>query len=161
VLKTCTGCGTQYAWTLSQCPHDGETGYLESGTVPSIIDAVSSASSGTITVGHTVQVDATSADSTRTLPSAATAGAGGAVIVRKVDSTSHTVTISRAGADLIDGATTYVLDVPGAGVEARSDGVSAWTVTQYTTPNPLLSTIYATRAELGSSGAAMAVVLDT
>lgn len=161
MLKTCLSCGTRYAWSLTQCPHDGATDYLESGETITATDAVSTAASGTLTVGRAAQVDCTAANATRTVPAAATAGAGKRLIVRKVDSTVHTLTVQPTGGDTVGGAASYVLDAAGEGVELASDGVSDWLLVQVTAPNPLLVSIYLTRSEAGSAGAAMAVVLDT
>lgn len=161
MLKTCLGCGATYAATLAQCPHDGVTDYLESGETVTITDTVSTATSGTLTVGHAAQVDATAADCTRTLPDASDSGAAKAVIVRKVDSTAHTVTITPASGDTVDSGSTYVLSSAGAGVLLRSDGTSNWLPYALAAPDPLLASIYLTRAEAGSAGAAMAIVLDS
>lgn len=147
MLKTCAGCGTRYAWSLSQCPHDGNVNYLESGEVVDIIDPVSTATTGTLAVEHVAQVDATSAACARTLPLAATAGVGKRLIVRKVDSSVNAVTINRDGSDTIDGSTTYVLSGAGEGVELVSDGSSSWIVVQTLLPNPLLDSIFLTEAE--------------
>jgi hypothetical protein len=66
-----------------------------------------------------------------TLPSAASYGAGR--ILRVVDSIgtitgTNTLTIARAGTDLINGATSQVLSVARAFLLLVSDGVSNWTI---------------------------------
>lgn len=157
MLKTCLGCGTRYAWSLAACPHDGVTDYLESGQAILTLEPMSAASSGTLTVGHSAQVNASNGAATRTLPSAASAGVAGGVIVRKVDSTENQVTIQRAGSDLIDGATTYVLSVPGAGVELRSNGTNAWAATRIAAPDPLLTALFLTKAAGVGNAAGLAV----
>lgn len=169
MLKTCLGCGAKYAATLAQCPQDGSTSYAESGQGVLAVDAPSTATTGTLTVGHAAQVDTTSADCTRTLPSASSAGAGGVVQVRKVDGSANPVTVARAGSDTITsgattGATTYDLVDPGATVELRSDGTSVWTVTRLVTVDPAMTGLFLTRSEsavLAGAGAALSVVLDT
>ncbi len=70
-----------------------------------------------------VIVDATSGAVTITLQSAATRG-GNPLKVKKIDNTANAVTITRAGSDLIDGATTYVLGTQYAAVMLHSDGGS-------------------------------------
>jgi hypothetical protein len=75
-----------------------------------------------------VFADATSASLTLTLPAANIAGAGFTPIIRikRIDSTAgKTVTVSRAGADTIDGGTSTVLGSLQA-VDLISDGVSKW-----------------------------------
>lgn len=63
---------------------------------------------------------------TATLPSAATVGAGHRVTVKRTS--SGTITVSRAGSDTIDGATTFLLDVALSAVSLVSDGTSNWHV---------------------------------
>jgi hypothetical protein len=169
VLKTCLGCGAKYAFTLAQCPQDGSTSYLESGQAVLAIDAPSTATTGTLVVGHAAQVDTTSADCARTLPSASSAGAAGVVQARKVDGSTHTLTLNRTGSDTItDGATTgltsYVASGAGATVELRSNGTATWTVTRLVTIDPAQIGLFLTRSEgvaLAGAGASLAVVLDT
>jgi len=63
-----------------------------------------------VTVGATdsyISIDATGGACTVTLP--ASAGAGSRVSIEKTDASVNAVTITRAGADTIDGATTVVL----------------------------------------------------
>ncbi|MGD1016753.1 MAG: hypothetical protein ABR863_09995 [Roseiarcus sp.] len=43
-------------------------------------------------------------------------------------SSSRTIAVNRAGSDLIDGATSFVIDAAYAGVEIESNGASAWTI---------------------------------
>jgi hypothetical protein len=79
---------------------------------------------------YTVAVDATAGNITITLPDTATTGVPGRVYnVKKVDVSANTVTIQRAGADLIDGAATQVLTVQyqSRTVHARTAG-GAWDV---------------------------------
>lgn len=158
MLKTCLGCGAKYAWTLAQCPQDGSTSYAESGQAVLAVDAPSTATTGTLTVGHAAQVDTTAADATRDLPSAASAGAGGVVQMRKVDGSAHKATVNRAGSDTITagattGLTTYDVTAAGATVELRSDGVSVWTLTRLVTIDPAMAGLFATRSELTAAAA--------
>lgn len=174
MLKTCLGCGARYAFTLAQCPQDGSTSYLESGQGILAVDAPSTATSGTLVVGHAAQVDTTAADATRTLPSAASAGAAAVVQGRKVDGSAHTLTFLRAGSDTItapDGSSgiSYVLSAAGATAELRSNGTSGWIVTRLVTIDPAMAGLFATRSEVTSiatsvasaPAAALAVALDS
>lgn len=76
-----------------------------------------------------VLADCTTGNVTLTLPAANIAGAGFTpqYIIKRIDSSANTVTISRAGADTLDGGTTYVLGALQAATLV-SDGVSAWYV---------------------------------
>jgi len=73
--------------------------------------------------------DTTGAAWTLTLPAANGDGAGFSVGLRikRIDSSVNNLTISRAGADTIDGATTLVLGALQA-ADLESDGVSKWGV---------------------------------
>lgn len=72
--------------------------------------------------------DATTAAFAVTLPSAAATLPGRIFRFKKVDSSINAITITRAGADTIDGATTYVLSAQWKYVALECDGVSAWFV---------------------------------
>lgn len=63
-----------------------------------------------------------------TLPAASTAPAGQQFTVKDEGggATANNITITRAGSDVIDGATTYVLDANYEAVTFYSDGVSKW-----------------------------------
>ena len=63
-----------------------------------------------------------------TLPAVSAANLGKTYCVKKVDAGVGTVTVARAGADLIDGAVSVVLGAQFAYVWLRSDGVSNWDV---------------------------------
>lgn len=83
----------------------------------------------TAAVGELVVADATSAAFTVTLPSAATAGFGSQVAVRKIDSTTHAVTVQRAGSDTINAsATSVTLALADEVMTFTSDGTSKWSV---------------------------------
>lgn len=72
-------------------------------------------------------VDATSGAKTITLPAAST-WTGFRVGVKKIDSSTNTVTVARAGTDTIDGATSYVLSVDKEIVHLESNGSNGWSV---------------------------------
>lgn len=72
--------------------------------------------------------DATAAAFAATLPSAA-AAAGQTFSLTKIDSTANAVTITRAGTDTINGATTYVLGTQYKTATFYSDGTSKWIIT--------------------------------
>ena len=75
-------------------------------------------------VDHTILVDATSGNLTMTLP-AAVGVTGRTYEIKKIDSSSNTVTIDGDGSETIDGATTQVIIFQYDGVQLRSDG-SGW-----------------------------------
>lgn len=75
-----------------------------------------------------IDVNATSGVITITLPSAATVGSGWAVQIRKSDSSANLVTISRAGSDTINGATTLSLAVQHQSLILFSLGGTSWGV---------------------------------
>jgi microcystin-dependent protein len=60
-------------------------------------------------IGKVINVDATGGAVTITLPTAATAGDGGQVYVRKTDASANAVTIQTVGADTINGASTATI----------------------------------------------------
>lgn len=76
-----------------------------------------------------ITADCTSGNVTLTLPAANVAGTGVTPVlwIKRIDSSGNTVTISRAGADTIDGGTTYVLGALQS-AEVLSDGSSKWYV---------------------------------
>lgn len=74
-----------------------------------------------------VLADATTAPVTVTLPSAADSE-GLEFTVKRTNSGANAVTISRAGTDLIEGATTITLSAQWAYRTLRSDGLSTWYV---------------------------------
>ncbi len=72
-----------------------------------------------------------SANTTTTLPSAATAGAGYEIPFKRIDSSAYTWTIACAGSDKIDGVTNWTsfpMNTHLDSVRLRSDGVSKWLV---------------------------------
>ncbi len=78
--------------------------------------------------GKLINVDASSANTTVTLPAAATAGSGFQVSVGKSDSGDNLVTIDGNGSETIDGSTTYVLTMQYDSATLHSDG-SNWILT--------------------------------
>jgi lysophospholipase L1-like esterase len=82
--------------------------------------------------GETVRCDATTAAFTVTLPTAAAANA--VVTVKRVDSTTNLVTVAPAGADTIDGATSFVLVGRGSAVTFRKDSTTGWVVVENHAP---------------------------
>lgn len=84
----------------------------------------------TVTTGDatkTLAVDATSGAVTITLLPAATAGDGFEITVKKTDASANAVTVDADGAELIDGAATYVLSLQYQSVRVRCDA-SGWHV---------------------------------
>ena len=63
-----------------------------------------------------------------TLPAVSAANLGKTYCVKKVDAGVGTVTVARAGADLIDGAVNVVLGAQWNYVWLRSDGAANWDV---------------------------------
>ncbi len=63
-----------------------------------------------------------------TLPLAASVAPGVGIVVKKTDVAANTVTVTRAGADTIDGATTYALATQYKYVHLVSDGGTKWHV---------------------------------
>lgn len=74
-----------------------------------------------------VLMDATAGAKTVNLVAAATAGSGGSLYVKKVDTSTNTVTIDGNGAETIDGSLTYVITTPYDSIRVISDG-SNWSI---------------------------------
>lgn len=70
--------------------------------------------------------DATSAAFAVTLPAASTTEK--VYLIKKIDSSANAVTVTRAGSDTIEGATTYVLSAQYDWVIIQSDGTTAWKI---------------------------------
>lgn len=75
-----------------------------------------------------IDVNATSAPITITLPSAATVGSGWAVQIRKSDASANLVTIARSGSDTINGVTSLPLAVQHQSFILFSLGGTSWGV---------------------------------
>jgi hypothetical protein len=90
------------------------------------VSSVSTTSAITADQAGVVQLSAAAGNITVTLPAAnGAAGSPLAYTLMRLDGSANTVTIARAGADLIEGLTSMALPV-GARVVLRSDGVSNW-----------------------------------
>jgi microcystin-dependent protein len=76
-------------------------------------------------IGKVINVDATGGAVTITLPTAATAGDGGQLYVRKTDASANAVTIQTVGADTIDGSSTATISSQYAAEGIVSNG-SIW-----------------------------------
>lgn len=73
-----------------------------------------------------VLANATGGAFTITLPAANSVPAGWEVRVEKIDAAANTVTVSRAGADTIEGANTVALAAQYSNTRLTSDGTSVW-----------------------------------
>lgn len=86
--------------------------------------------SGNTTITNTSNmvylVDATSGAVAITLPAASNTDK--TFTIKKIDSSTNAVTVTRAGSDTIDGATTYVLSVQYQSVTILADGSTSWYV---------------------------------
>lgn len=81
-----------------------------------------------LTTDTIVGVTSTAATRTITLPSSATAGSGFELIVKDESGAAGTnnITVSRAGSDTIDGATTVTISVNYGVLKVYSDGAGKW-----------------------------------
>lgn len=88
--------------------------------------AISTQTTTPYTVGATadevVLCDATAQSNVINLPAAATAGAGRRYIVKKIDATGHTCTVTPNGSEKIDGAATQVITSQYTGIPMVTDG---------------------------------------
>lgn len=94
------------------------------------VDNITTNITATLTQNFFV-IDATSGSITITLPSASAAFAGAIGIdytFKRIDNTGNTVTISRAGSDLIDGATTTTLTSQYQSKSLRATSTTAWSI---------------------------------
>src|SRR5664280_1246282 len=73
--------------------------YVDTQTAGLSVAAASTATTGTLATATVAQVDATAANATRTLPAASGTSAGTTLVVKKVDSSTHTVTVVPTGSD--------------------------------------------------------------
>ena len=76
----------------------------------------------------TILANAAPAPFTVTLPSASTSGSGRHYVVKKIDATANTVTISTTSSQTIDGASTYAISTQYSGVQVQSDGSNWWII---------------------------------
>ena len=80
-----------------------------------------------VSTGDDGKIFLVTGNSTASLPSAATVGAGFQATIKK-NETGNTVTIDPDGSDTIDGETTRTITEPFEGVTLVSDGSSNWTI---------------------------------
>lgn len=99
-----------------------------------VIDKRTTFSNANVTVTATdryvAQIGTMSAPRVATLPLASSVNAGQSLIIADESGTvssTNTITVTRAGADLINGATTSIIRNPYASVQLISDGTSMWT----------------------------------
>lgn len=79
-----------------------------------------------ISVKKLYPCDATTAGFTATIPTAASAGNGATVFIKKIDSGTNVVTLDRSSTDTLDGATSLTLTAENQCYGLVSDGVSKW-----------------------------------
>jgi hypothetical protein len=113
--------GTAYTMTT--------TGFISLGGAVAVIPTTRSANA-TLTSTSVMNnlINATSGNITITLP-ATTVRSGLTFTIKKTDSSVNTVTVTRAGTDTIDGATTYVLSTQYQFVTIVSDSAGTWWIT--------------------------------
>lgn len=120
------------AYTNARTPTSHASTHAVGGTdVVSVFGYLAVSANTTLTTSNQRQLidaNATSAAITITLPSAATVGSGWAVQIRKSDASANLVTISRAGSDTINGATTLSLAVQHQSLILFSLGGTSWGV---------------------------------
>lgn len=106
-----------------------DTGLMSALTFGGMAQAITTKTT-TYSVGAldwTILCDATSGSFAITLP-AASAFTGRYVFIKKIDSSANTCTLTRAGSDTIDGATTQVIDSQWTGFGVQSNGTSLWVI---------------------------------
>lgn len=136
-LPLANGGTNQTTWTPSDCVRINSGGTsLESAGAPcgsggggSIVHTFQAlTSNGSISGTHKfVTCDATGGAVAVTLP-AASAVAGADFQIKKIDASANFCTVTRAGSDTIDGATTAVLHTRYETIGVASDGTSAWSI---------------------------------
>jgi trimeric autotransporter adhesin len=80
------------------------------------------------TTDYTILANANTTPFTLTLPSASTSGTGRHYVIKKIDATANTVTISTTSSQTIDGASTYTINTAYSGVNLQSDGSNWWII---------------------------------
>jgi hypothetical protein len=80
------------------------------------------------TTDYTILANANTTPFTLTLPSASTSGTGRHYVIKKIDATANTVTISTTSSQTIDGAATYTINTAYSGVNLQSDGSNWWII---------------------------------
>lgn len=117
--------GTAYAITTSGATALSGTVVLGDHGFRSPVGLKTTTTTLTSGNGMNNSCDATSGAFTITLP-AASASNGQTFWFKKIDSSANAITITRAGSDTIDGATTYVLSTQYQWVQLINDGTSKW-----------------------------------
>lgn len=125
--KNSAGTETQVATTAVATPTSQGTTTSYFATIQSsVLTTTNANATSTTTDGYETYLFSTgNTNRTLTLP-AASANAGRVMIVKKTDSGTGLVTITRAGSDTIDGATTLVLTSQYDSVTLVCDGSAAW-----------------------------------
>jgi hypothetical protein len=90
------------------------------------IRSVAGTSYNAVPSDYAVEVDATAGAYTFNLPAANSVPRGWQIKIKKIDAGGNAVTVTRAGADTIEGATTAALAAQWNSVNLTSDGVSLW-----------------------------------
>ncbi len=120
------------AYSNARTPTSHGSSHSIGGTDPvTVFGYLSVLTNSTLTAANQrqlIDVNATSGAITITLPSAATVGSGWAVQIRKSDASANLVTISKAGSDTINGATTLPLAVQHQSFILFSLGGTSWGV---------------------------------
>lgn len=104
---------------------DGGAGSTITVQIGTVSDAVSGDPTLLSTSNSYQFIDASGDNEVVTLPAASTVKE---FTIKKVDSSANTVTVTRAGSDTIDGATTYVLYAQYQSVTICSNGGTAWRI---------------------------------
>jgi microcystin-dependent protein len=109
----------------------------------------------TTDLGGVINVNATGGPVTITLPSAVTAGNGGQILVRKIDSSANAVTINVTGAATIDGQSSHSLVTQHDRLAIGSDGSNWYTLAGVPTGTltfpKLATTVYDTDTTLAAN----------
>jgi parallel beta-helix repeat protein len=121
--------------TIAHCELGGnKTGpILDNGTLTEykqhpVDSVVFSGTAVTLTVANDlVRLDASGGAITQNLPTAASS-TGRPYTFKKTDASANAVTVTRAGSDTIDGATTFALATQNKYVTLRSNGGTTWSV---------------------------------
>jgi hypothetical protein len=123
---------------------DGSNWYLVAAQIRGTLEEISA--TGDVELKDNtknIAVDASGGAVILTLDEAATVGSGYEVAIKKIDVSANSVTVSRSGADLIDGAVSKIISTQYEGYKFVSDGLSnhyifgdVSTVSALTTPLP-------------------------
>lgn len=97
-----------------------------SGIIQSFSVVSSTPVSAAVAIGYLV--NATSGNIQVNLPTAASAGVGSVIFVKKTDSTANTVTVKPSGSEKIDDGTSFLLSLQNEFVKIESDGTQWWVI---------------------------------